>query len=31
MLVGLGNANFIISHKFTEKKKNCETKEVDDR
>ena len=32
MLVGLGNANFIMSHKFTEKKQNnCETKEVDDR
>lgn len=32
MLVGLGNANFIMSHKFTEKRQNnCETKEVDDR
>lgn len=32
MLVGLGNANFIISHKFTEKRQNnCETKNVDDR
>lgn len=32
MLVGLGNANFIMNHKFTEKRRNnCETKEVDDR
>ena len=32
MLVGLGNANFIMNHKFTEKRQNnCETKEVDDR
>lgn len=32
MLVGLGNANFIINHKFTEKRQNnCETKKVDDR
>ena len=32
MLVGLENANFIMSHKFTEKRQNnCETKKVDDR
>lgn len=32
ILVGLWNANFIMSHKFTEKRQNnCETKEVDDR
>ena len=32
MLVGLGNANFIMNHKFTEKRQNnCETEEVDDR
>lgn len=32
MLVGLGKANFIMSHKFTEKRQNnCKTKKVDDR
>lgn len=32
MLVDLGNANFIMNHKFTEKRQNnCETEEVDDR
>lgn len=32
MLVGLGNANFIMSPKFTEKRQtHGETREVDDR
>jgi hypothetical protein len=32
MLVGLGNVNFIMWHKFAEKRQNnCGTKEVDDR